>query len=54
MLQNFRPVPRSAGERARYRRQYAMLLELDDYLMHDVGVRRVEFRGRMAGQDALA
>lgn len=48
MLKNFRSAIRSAGERARHRRQYAALLELDDYLLRDIGVRRDEIHSRMA------
>jgi uncharacterized protein YjiS (DUF1127 family) len=48
MLQTFRPVIRSTSERARYRRQYALLLAADDVLLRDVGIRPDDVRARMA------
>ena len=47
-MQTFRPVIRSASDRARYRRQYAMLLAADEHLLRDVGVRPDDVRARMA------
>jgi uncharacterized protein YjiS (DUF1127 family) len=50
MITHFRTAIRNSQERARYHRQYAALLELDDHLlMHGIGVRRDEVRSRMAG-----
>jgi uncharacterized protein YjiS (DUF1127 family) len=47
MLQNLRAAIRGASERARHRHEYAAMLNLDDHLLRDIGIRRDEIRARI-------
>jgi uncharacterized protein YjiS (DUF1127 family) len=53
MLTQFKEAIRRQGERARSRRSYRALLELDDHLLRDVGIPREEIRARLSGAQAL-
>lgn len=46
MIRNYRPAPLSHGERARWRRLQALLVELDEYPWRDLAGRRDQDRGR--------
>jgi uncharacterized protein YjiS (DUF1127 family) len=53
MLQHLKDAIQRQNERARHRRSYRALLELEDHFLRDIGVTRDEVRGRMAS-DRLA
>ncbi len=50
MLQQLKSVVRGAAERARHRRDYQALLELEDHLLRDIGLPRDELRARFRGE----
>jgi uncharacterized protein YjiS (DUF1127 family) len=47
MFEQVRVAIRRSQERARRRRDYRALLELEDTFLRDIGVRRDEVRGRL-------
>jgi len=53
MFQQVKVAIRRSQERARHRRNYRALLELEDAFLRDIGLRRDEVRGRMSS-DRLA
>jgi uncharacterized protein YjiS (DUF1127 family) len=53
MLTQFKEAIRRQGERARSRRSYRALLELDDHLLRDVGIPRAEIRARLTGAQVI-
>ena len=53
MLTQFKEAIRRQGDRARNRRSYRALLELDDHLLRDVGIPREEIRARMIGDQVI-
>ena len=50
MLRQLRGVVRGAAERARHRRDYRALLQLEDHLLQDIGLPRAEIRARFHGE----
>ena len=48
MLDRMRIAIRRSQERARQRRNYLALLDLEDAFLRDIGLERDEVRGRMA------
>jgi uncharacterized protein YjiS (DUF1127 family) len=50
MLKQLRAAVRRANEQARHRREYATLLELDDYMLRDIGLDRSDVHARLAGR----
>jgi uncharacterized protein YjiS (DUF1127 family) len=53
MFQQLKLAIRRSQERARHRRDYRALLELEDAFLRDIGISRDEVRGRMSS-DRLA
>jgi uncharacterized protein YjiS (DUF1127 family) len=47
MFQHLQTAIKRSQERARHRRDYRALLELEDHFLRDIGVTRAEVRGRM-------
>ena len=47
MFQHLKRTIRGSQERARRRRDYRALLELEDTFLRDIGIRRDEVRGRL-------
>lgn len=47
MFPNTRQAIRLAREKARHRRQYVRLLDLDDHLLRDIGLDRDDLRSRV-------
>ena len=47
MFQHLKAAIHRSNERARQRRDYRALLELEDHFLRDIGVTRAEVRGRM-------
>jgi uncharacterized protein YjiS (DUF1127 family) len=50
MLQHFKGAVRGVSERARQRRVYRTLMQLDDHLLQDIGLPRDEIRARFRGE----
>lgn len=48
MLEVLKSAIVRSSERARHRRQYRALLELEDRFLRDIGLTRDEVRGRMS------
>jgi uncharacterized protein YjiS (DUF1127 family) len=53
MLNQLKDAIRRQGERARSRRSYRALLELDDHLLRDLGIPREEIRARLSGAQVI-
>ena len=51
MLKQLKDAVRRASDRARERREFATLLDLDDHLLKDIGIRRSDVRARLTGRD---
>lgn len=49
MLKTIVSQVETARARARRRRAYSQLLELDDHILHDVGLRREDIRAHLRG-----
>ncbi len=49
MLQKITATMRRNQDRARARRDYRILLSLEDHILHDIGVPRQEVLARLAG-----
>jgi uncharacterized protein YjiS (DUF1127 family) len=47
MLKQLKVAVTRANERARERREFATLLDLDDHLLRDIGIQRSEVRARL-------
>ncbi len=48
MMNHLKAAFQRSQERARHRRSYRALLELEDHFLQDIGLTRDEVRGRMS------
>lgn len=49
MLKDLKLALGRVGERARHRREYTALLEMDDRMLRDIGIDRARVHARLAG-----